>query len=274
MDEIKLYGLTCYAYHGVFEKEKINGQEFILDCSFTMDTSDCGDDLNKTINYGAVAEFIVDFTKSNRFDLLETLGNTLAEALLLSYPLMESLTLTIHKPHAPITVPFRDVTLTITRAWHEVYLALGSNLGDKRAYLQGAIEGLELDNKTKVERVAKFIATAPYGVLDQPDFLNGAVKIRTLHSPKSLLSLCQSLENKAGREKKRHWGERTLDVDILLYDDLIFSTDALSIPHKELHLRDFVLTPLAEIAPYVVHPVEKATILQLKRSLEMGRGEG
>ena len=119
------------------------------------------------------------------------------------------------------------------------------------------------DTMCMVNKVSNFIVTPPYGYTEQDDFLNGAIKIQTLYSPKTLLTFLQKIELKANRVRQIHWGPRTLDLDILLYDDVIYDDDTLTIPHPELHLRDFVLIPLKEIAPNCVHPLLNKRISEL-----------
>ena len=109
--------------------------------------------------------------------------------------------------------------------------------------------------------------TPPYGVTDQPDFLNGCLKLRTLLYPYELLAELNRIEKEAGRERIIHWGPRTLDLDIIFYDDLISQEDELCIPHVEMHKRSFVLEPLEEIAPYKRHPGNGKTVRQMLEEL-------
>lgn len=268
MDKIKISGLVIYAYHGVFESEKELGQTFLIDCEFSMDTSSCNDELEKTINYGEVSSAIVHFCQANRYDLLETLANQLSAHLLLAYPLMEEVTITVHKPHAPISTPFADVSLSVTRGYYTCYLGVGSNLGDRASNLQRVEDAIAKDPKTTLLAKSAYIETKPYGILDQPDFINGVLKVRTIYTPEALLVFCKDIEQKAGRTKTRHWGERTLDVDILFYGDMIYWKDHLKIPHPELCKRDFVLKPLVEIEPYLIHPIENMSVESLLQRLE------
>lgn len=263
MDKIEVSGIEVYAKHGLFDAEKILGQKFIVDCTMKLDISTCIEQIEKTVHYGEVSMDIVEFMTGNRFDLLETLANQLAKFLLLKYPLLKEIELTIHKPGAPIPTIFDDVKLTIVRKKAIVYLGIGSNLGNKEEYLDMVLQGIMDNENTKLVRKSKYVETKPYGVLDQPDFLNGALQVETVFTPFELLDFCKSIESKAGRVKERIWGERTLDVDILLYDDLELFTEHLVIPHPELHMRDFVLGPMEEIAPYLIHPIYKKNMQEL-----------
>lgn len=115
----------------------------------------------------------------------------------------------------------------------------------------------------RIEAVSDYLVTEPYGVTDQDEFLNGVLKMRTLLSPEELLERLHQLEQEANRERIIHWGPRTLDLDILFYDQEIIDTADLHIPHPDMQNRDFVLAPMNQIAPYLRHPVLNQTISQL-----------
>ena len=114
-----------------------------------------------------------------------------------------------------------------------------------------------------VEQVSKYYETAPYGMTEQEDFLNACLSLRTLLTPEELLEELHRIEQEAGRERIIHWGPRTLDLDLIFYDDLILESDELCIPHVEMHKRRFVLEPLCEIAPYRRHPVYGKTVQEM-----------
>ncbi len=135
-----------------------------------------------------------------------------------------------------------------------VYIGLGSNLENPLSQLQLAVEHLESLPETALVGCSQFYGSKPLGPDDQPDFVNAVCQIETQLSPQVLLSALQQIEIEQGRIKKRHWGERLIDLDILLYADEIIKTTDLTIPHAEIALRDFVLIPLAEISPGLVIP--------------------
>ena len=145
---------------------------------------------------------------------------------------------------------------------HTAYVALGSNLGDKEANLRKALELLE-ERGVEVVKTSSFICTEPYGVTDQPQFLNGVCKVRTSMAPLALLHTLLEIEQEMGRVRLRHWGERNIDLDLLLYEDVVLDTEELKLPHPDMQNRDFVLLPLAEIAPELVHPILQKSIEEL-----------
>lgn len=146
------------------------------------------------------------------------------------------------------------------------YIALGSNLGDKEKNLRRAIM-LLMQQGIDVEKVSSFIPTEPYGVTDQPRFLNAVCRVRTSLAPLALLDVLLATELAMGRVRLRHWGERNIDLDLLLYEDEVMDVPRLRLPHPDMQNRDFVLLPLAEIAPELVHPTLKKSIKELKDNL-------
>lgn len=145
---------------------------------------------------------------------------------------------------------------------HTAFVALGSNLGDREANLRRALELLQ-QNDIEVLKVSAFIETEPYGVTDQPRFLNGVCQVKTTLSPLELLRLLLAVEKEMGRVRLRHWGERNIDLDLLLYEDVIMDTEELRLPHPYMANRDFVMLPLAEIAPELKHRVLGKTMAEL-----------
>jgi len=146
------------------------------------------------------------------------------------------------------------------------YIGIGSNLGNRQENCLHAIELLQ-EKGIIVTKRSSLYETAPWGVKDQPPFLNMTIEIETELEPKVLLRILKDVEKKLGRKKSLKWGPRIIDLDILLVDDLISDGDDLKIPHPLMHKRDFVLRPLCEIAPDVKHPLLKLSIDELLQKL-------
>lgn len=271
-DEIRIRGLRIFAHHGVYEEETRLGQTFVVNATLFTSTRKSGlaDSLLDTVSYADVCQFLTDYLQQNTWKLLEAAAEHACRALLLRYPLLEGVELELSKPSAPIPLPFDSVSVCIRRCWHRAFVALGSNLGDKQGYLDGAVEALGKDENIRIKQVSPYLVTRPYGGVEQDDFLNAAMEIETLYAPEELLDALHTLEQAAKRERLVHWGPRTLDLDILFYDDLVQEDNTLTIPHPDLQNRDFVLKPMAELAPRFVHPVLHKTVQELLEALPCG----
>lgn len=269
-DKITIKGLEVFANHGVYPEENRLGQKFVVNAVLYVDTRAAGlsDDLDLSVNYGTVCHQITDFLTANTYKLIERVAEELARHILINNPLVHEIDVEIEKPGAPIGLPLETVSVKIHRGWHDVAIALGSNMGDSKKFLDEAVEKVGQLPDTKVNKVATYITTKPYGGVEQDDFLNSAMTIRTMLTPTELLDRLHDIEREAGRERIIRWGPRTLDLDMLLYDDLVMDTEDLTIPHIEMHLRDFVLKPLAEIAPWLRHPVYGKTVTQMLSELK------
>jgi len=162
--------------------------------------------------------------------------------------------------------------LKLKKGPHIAYLGLGSNVGDREEYIEQAIFLLSKTPGIKMRKKSANYETEPEGNSDQPQFLNAAIEVQTMLDPYKLLSVLHETENALGRERDVEWGPRTIDLDILLYDNQIVSDDKLQIPHPLLHERLFVLKPLSEIAPKAIHPALEKTIIDIyeERKNEIG----
>ena len=269
MDKIKIKDLEVFANHGVFPEETVLGQKFLVSCAIHLNTRKAGitDLLDESVNYGTICHLIKDEMEKNTFKLIESVAEHLAETVLESDPRIRQVDLEIKKPWAPIALPLDTASVEISRKWHEVYVAVGSNMGDKKRYIESALDGLAHTKGCRLLKVSKLIATEPHGRVDQDEFLNGAVKLETLLTPHELMDRLHELEKEAGRERTIHWGPRTLDLDILLYDHEIIEDDDLCVPHADMQNRTFVLEPMVEIAPHKRHPVSGKTMQEMLSEL-------
>ena len=265
LDEIRIDGLEVFANHGVFPEETRLGQKFLVSMRLYLSTrrAGLGDELAASVHYGEVCEFVTAYLKEHTWKLIEAAAEQTARAVLLRWPLIEGLSFELKKPWAPVGLPLESVSVRIDRRWHRAYVALGSNLGDRRAYLEGAVRGLAALPGCRVKAVSEFIETEPFGYTEQPRFLNGCLALDTLLPPLELLDELQKLEQAALRERKLHW-----DLDLLFYEDLKMDSARLTLPHPGIAERDFVLRPLAGIAPDLVHPVLGKPIRRLLAELE------
>jgi dihydroneopterin aldolase/2-amino-4-hydroxy-6-hydroxymethyldihydropteridine diphosphokinase len=257
MDRVSVTGITGFGYHGVFADEKRDGQEFSCDVTLHLDTRRAAarDDLTETVHYGLVAEAVHAVLTGPPHDLLETVAARIA-ATILADPMVGAVDVVVHKPQAPITVPFRDVTMSVHRTRADVVietdpaspvdavLALGSNVGDREAHLRGAVVSLAGSPGIEVVAVSPVVETDPVGGPGgQGAFLNAVVLVRTRLSALSLLHVCQDVESAHGRIREVRWGPRTLDVDVLVHGDHVVATEPLTLPHPRLAERPFVLVP-------------------------------
>lgn len=148
------------------------------------------------------------------------------------------------------------------------YICLGSNIGDKITNVKRAIDELGRVPGNRILAVSSFYKTEPVGDIEQDWFVNAAAKIETVFPPRELLNRLLEIEKVLGRKREVKWGPRIIDLDILLYDDLIVEEEGIEVPHPLMHKRGFVLIPLAEIAPGYPHPRLKKSILELLRELK------
>ncbi len=162
--------------------------------------------------------------------------------------------------------------MTTTSRTHDAYIGLGSNLGRRERYITAALNALQNTRGIEVVKVSKLYETEPVGGPEgQSEYVNAAAHVRTTLSPERLLEVCLEIEKSLGRERSVHWGPRTIDLDLLCYDQEIVATSSLTLPHPLMHERAFVMEPLAEIAPKLMHPVLERTaadILDLLRNDE------
>jgi 2-amino-4-hydroxy-6-hydroxymethyldihydropteridine diphosphokinase len=147
-----------------------------------------------------------------------------------------------------------------------VFISIGSNLGDRKANCMGALDRIK-EAGIEIKKISSTYETKPWGVAEQPDFINIAAEIITTIQPIELLNIFKNIEAVMGRKEGIKWGPRIIDIDIIFYDDIIFDSPELKIPHPLLHKRDFVLRPMSEIAPNKKHPLMNKTVKELSEEI-------
>ncbi|MGL5850595.1 MAG: 2-amino-4-hydroxy-6-hydroxymethyldihydropteridine diphosphokinase [Phycicoccus sp.] len=265
LDRVRVTGIRGRGRHGVFEFERREGQEFVVDLELAVDLASAGasDDLGETVDYGAVASSVLARIEGEPYDLVERLAEVVA-ADALAHPAVDEVTVTVHKPQAPVAVPFGDVAVSVVRrrAPVPVVVALGANLARDESSPEGtiaaAVDRLELDAGLRGVRVSACFDTEPVGGPDQPDFVNAVLVGRTSSSPASLLRQLHAVEARFGRVRDVRWGPRTLDLDLVQYGDPRRDGDVrnasprLTLPHPRAHERAFVLVPWLDVDPDAV----------------------
>lgn len=287
-DLIRLTGLHISGTHGVFDFEKENPQPFTVDAELGVDLRAPGrsDELADTISYADIADLIEEIVSRERFDLIEAIAETIARSVLFFDARIQHAQITVHKPQAPMTQSFDDVSVTIHRTRDDLertvetvgtgsmprivvddaehlrdpelpaqfavrsVLALGSNLGDSRATLTSAVQSLEAHEDVVVVNASPVAQTKPVGGPEnQRDYLNQVVEIETRLSPHALLDLAQQIEAEHNRVREERWGPRTLDVDIVTYAGAVIDSPRLQVPHPSAAERAFVLLPWSWMDP-------------------------
>lgn len=264
-DEIRLLGVAARGHHGVLDVEKRDGQDFVVDVILQVDLTAAGrtDDLARTVNYAEVAADVVDVITGEPYDLIETVASVIADRIL-ARPLVEHVEVTVHKPQAPVGVPFGDVQVVVRRAKDvPVVLALGANLRradgvDPADTVREAARRLRRVRGLRGVRLSRLFVTAPVGgeaVVGQPDYVNAVALARTRLAPAGLLDQLHRIEADHGRTRQVRWGARTLDLDLIQYGDpragadVTSATPELMLPHPRAHERAFVLQPWLDVDP-------------------------
>ncbi len=269
MDKIHIKDLEIIAFHGAIPEEKVLGQKFVLSFELDVDLRQAGktDDLTKTVHYGELAQKVEEeFTKTS-YDLIEKAAEEICEFVLLNYPLIKKVKLLLKKPWAPTRKYVEHVAVEIERKWSKVCIAAGANLGDKEETLKEAIERINDKKDCIVTKVSDFYTTNPVGYENQDKFVNCVFEIDTLQTPSELMDTLLEIEQEFKRERIIRWGPRTLDLDIIFYDDIISYDEHILIPHPRAHERQFVMKPMCDINPYFIHPVYRKRIIDISNQL-------
>ena len=269
MDKIHIKDLEIIGFHGAIPEEKVLGQKFVLSFELDVDLRQAGknDDLTKTVHYGELAQKVEEeFTKTS-YDLIEKAAEEICEFVLLNYPLVKKVKLLLKKPWAPTRKHVEYVAVEIERKWNKVYIAAGSNLGDKEETLKEAIYIIDKRKDCVVTKVSNFYTTDPVGYEDQDQFVNCVFEINTLQTPSELMDTLLEVEKDFKRERIIRWGPRTLDLDIIFYNDIISYDEHILIPHPRAHERQFVMKPMCDINPYYVHPIYIKRVMDISSEL-------
>ncbi len=288
-DRVTLRGVRATGYHGVFAHERRDGQEFLVDVDLRLDLARAAatDDLADTYDYGALATAVVARIEGEPYALIERLAGVIAEDAL-GDPRVDEVRVTVHKPQAPVPVPFGDVAVTVVRRRADggevpVVVAVGANLPhdeeSPRESVQAAVAELEGTPGLRHVRASGLFDTAPVGgPADQPRYVNAVVTAHTSLPPQALLQALHGIEARFGRTREVRWGARTLDLDLVQYGDPRAGTDvvsddaALTLPHPRAHDRAFVLVPWLDVDPGAVlrHDGKVARVADLVAGLDDG----
>lgn len=301
-DRITLTGLKARGFHGVFDFEKREGQDFAVDVVLHTDHAQAGesDRLEDTINYADVAQIVADRITGEPFDLIEALAWAIAGDVL---RVADSVEVTVHKPQAPIDQDFQDVSVTVRRSCEErrqherlqherlvrggqAVIGVGANMGKPAETVQSAMDALDLHPHITVLQRSSLYRSAPVGGVEQDDFINAVMTVETTLSAYELLGVCQGVELAHGRTRDVRWGPRTLDLDLIRFTphasleqgadisdagaELTLNDPVLTLPHPEVGNRAFVLTPWHEIDPSATIDVDGTTLTVCERLEELG----
>jgi dihydroneopterin aldolase / 2-amino-4-hydroxy-6-hydroxymethyldihydropteridine diphosphokinase len=256
-DRIHLRGVEAVGYHGVFLDEKRDGQTFVVDVVLELNLAAAGasDDLVQTVSYADIADEVVARITGPSFDLIERLAEVVADDVL-RHDLVDAVTVTVHKPQAPVGHLFSDVAVEVhRRRGVPVVVALGANVGEPRATLESAVRAVGALPGMRVRTVSPLVETDPVGGPEQPAYLNAVLLGETTLRPEALLSKLHEVEADHGRTREVHWGARTLDLDLIQVgmpgaaSELRADRAELTLPHPRAHDRGFVLVPWLSADP-------------------------
>lgn len=251
-DRVFVTNLCLMGNHGVFPEEKRLGQKFFvdIDCHLDLTAAAASDDYSQAVCYHALCALAQEVSDSEQLNLIDTLASRIAEAVLARHPDVEEVRVAVRKPWAAMPASIDTLGVEVRRRRRlRVAFGIGSNVGDTARNLGLAVAHLQAQDGLEIDAVSKFHTTAPWGKLDQDWFLNACVTGWTEMHPLALMKLCKRIELAIGRLPGERWGPRVIDIDLLHAGDLLINTPELTLPHRDMWNRAFVLEPLVEIAP-------------------------
>lgn len=277
MFKIIIKNLNLFGYHGVKEIEKKNGQNFRYNIEILLNKDNFlsgnknEDNLENTLNYSTVIKIVKDINNNRRFDLLETLAQTITDKVFEISPLVEKVSVRIEKTSPPIKENLESVGIEYKRDKKniessrrsnkksgsesdgvDIFISLGSNIGNREDNLRKAVDLINSNPGIKIIKVSSIYETEPMYLKEQNSFYNIVLKARVdiKVSPFELMGFLKGIEYDMGRRKaEKKYGPRIIDVDLLYYGEISVESDFLTIPHPKIEERKFVLIPLSEISP-------------------------
>ncbi|MBI9098301.1 MAG: 2-amino-4-hydroxy-6-hydroxymethyldihydropteridine diphosphokinase, partial [Spirochaetaceae bacterium] len=272
---IIIKNLEVYGSQGYEAEVDKSGEKYIISAELKLNLKEAGDSdrLKNTVHLVSICKEIAQKFTENKYKLIESCAEDLATHILLKYAMINHVSLSIIKPWIPAGLSIDFAGIEIEREWHTVYLGIGSNMGNRSKNLESAIDLINQSELSRVSKRSAIYETEPFGYVDQDKFLNSVVEIKTLLTPKSLIRSLLEVEKKLKRNRVIHQGPRTIDLDILFYDNLITSFEEAVIPHPRLHERMFVLAPLCDIAPYHIHPILNERCYRIAETLKKEQDE-
>ena len=262
--------MKVFAHHGVLPEETKNGQDFFLNAKVYVDMRKAGlsDNLEDALDYNELCIFLQEVFKEKTFQLIEAAAEYTVQEIMVHFRNIQAMQLEVRKPHAPVMYPPEDISVTIYREWHKVYLSFGSNFENALGYINEGMHYVKEPYAVRKFRRSELIKTKPYGPVPQDDFINGCIEIETYMDPEELITYIREIEDYFERDRSIRWGPRPFDLDIIFFDDWVYNSDMLTIPHVEMQNRMFVLGPLSELCPGFRHPILGKTVMQMKQELE------
>lgn len=251
LDRIYLKNLEFYGYHGFYKEENDLGQKFKVTVEAYCNLNDAKESgsLEDSVNYVEIFKVIKKVFFSKKYKILEELGYDIGKVILEKFSLIDKVIVEVKKPEIPVSVSYDyfSIKQEIKRQT-TAYIGLGSNVGDRTGYLTSAVRQINYNRDIEVVALSSVYETAPFGYLEQDNFLNMVVRVNTSLAPLALLKYFNYIEGNLFRKRDIRWGPRTIDIDVLLYGNKTYKDEVLTIPHPGILERAFVIIPLLDIA--------------------------